>query len=258
MIKNKHPLIVFLFGIFFLQLFASLKFAGIIFNSDFSVAFFFLFSLILLIFLCVLFTIYFVKKYSFSEFYITKNDKKTSTITLGLVFVSFVVFINMINFSSTISDFHVYVLKIRDLKLFFKPFIPSLYQLILALICAPILEEILYRGILQKYLTKAMKKAHPLIPIAIASIVFSIFHLQFTKIPILFFSGFLFGYIYYKTQKIFIPIMAHTFWNLLHFLFIMDLQPMNHGNSFIFLIFMIVFVILTKCLYKFEYICTNH
>ena len=251
-IKKVHPLFVFLFGYILYDFFRTLKFVGLLFHSGFSIILFDSLSLIMIIALCAYLIFCFNKYHSMSEFSIvTAEVKRISMVTISLTFASFVVIINFANFTSTISDFHVYVLNVRGLSsLSFNPFLPSFNFLILTLFCAPIIEEILIRGVLQKYLTDIMK--NPIIPIVLASIVFSIIHWQFSKIPFHFLSGILFGCIYYKTKKIIIPIIAHAFWNLLNTIFIMDLQPMNRGNSLWFFIFIIAFGILANHLYKYK------
>jgi len=252
MIKKVHPLLVFFLGYIFCDLIRTLKFFGFIFDTKFSLIFFDIFSLILMIALCVSIMIYFMKFYSFSEFLIKfKEEKKILIITLGLVLVSFVLIVNLGNFETTILNFHVYILKINYLsKLSFESFSSSFSFLFLTLICFPVIEEVLYRGILQKYLLKLMNMKYSLIPIILVSLAFSIMHWQFSKIIVYFLCGLLYGYIYYKSKKIIFPIIVHSFWNLLSVLFSMDLQPMNRGNSFFLLIFIVVFLILANSLCK--------
>ena len=244
MLKKAHPLLVVLVGYIFLELFKSIQLVSLLIHTDFSSTFFGYLSLIMVIALCAYLVYYFIKCHSVGEFLIvSKEEKRISLIVLGLVFVSTVIVINLAYFSSTISNFHIYTLNVRKVPL-------SLHFLIFSLICSPIFEEILFRGVLQKYLSTIIK--NPIIPIVLTSIVFSMGHLQFAKVPFYFLCGFLNGCIYYKTQKIIIPIIAHAFWNLLNVIFIMDLQPMSRGNSLVFLIFIIIFVILANLLYKYE------
>ena len=261
MIKKLHPLFIVFLGSILYYSFISIRYVGLWFHTEhdtdrFPVMFFHCLSLLMIISLCIFFIIYFIKYYSLDEFFLlSSEDKRICMISLGLILASNFVFYNIVNFKSTISNFHVFVLVLRNLKLFFTPFLPSFNFCILTLIGAPIIEEILFRGILQKYLIHIMNTKNPIIPITLASIAFTIilhWELHLTKITVIFLGGFVFGYIYYKTQKIIIPIIAHTFWNFLIVLFTMDLQTMNRGNSLVFFIFMVVFVILANRLYRFS------
>jgi len=221
------------------------------YTINFLVIFFHCFSLLLIISSSVFLIIQFIKYYSLNEFLIeSKKDKRICMIVLGLVCTFGVVMENILHFNSTLSNFHVFVLQVRGLKLSFTSF--NFY--VLTLIGAPIIEEILFRGILQKYLIGILKKKSPLIAIALTSIAFSLIHWesQLLKYPVqLLLVGFLYGYIYYKTNKIIIPMMAHACWNLMIVLFTLDLQPMDRVNSLVFLIFLVAFVILANRLYRF-------
>jgi len=254
MLKKTHPLLVFFLGYAAFDLSSSIRFLGVFSETKFWLIFFHILSIVMLMTLCFLIVVYFKNKYSLDEFLVVATQEKNICATvIGLVFVSFVVIINLAQFWSTISDYHLFVLKINDLsKLNFTPFIPTFNFFIKSLIFVPIAEEILFRGILQKYLANIMKKQHVLVPVAIASIAFAIVHWRFADIPYLFLCGILYGCIYYKTKKIIFPIVAHACWNLMNVLFATDLQPMGRDNSLAFFIFMIAFVILASRLYRYK------
>jgi len=255
-IKKVQPVIAFILGYILYYIFKSFKFLGVFYDTGFSKSFFDIFPLIMLMLLCTFIVFYFIKYYSLDELFLYTKDKKIFFITFGLVFFSFIVFPNLNYFKSSISNFQIFSIKITDYSKFsFIPFITSFNYLISSIIFVPILEEILFRGILQKYITKIIKNKNPLIAITIVSISFSIMHWQFEKILFYFLCGFLFGYIYHKTQRIIIPIIGHSFWNLLNVLFVMDLQIMNRSNSLLFLIFIIAFVFFAKFLHRYEIIC---
>jgi membrane protease YdiL (CAAX protease family) len=63
----------------------------------------------------------------------------------------------------------------------------------------PVVEELLFRGLLQNAL---MKRLPPLAAIAVAAFLFSIVHMQPYAIPPLFALGFAFGYLYWKTGSL--------------------------------------------------------
>ena len=79
-------------------------------------------------------------------------------------------------------------------------------------------EEILYRGFIQGRLQKVM---NPMVGIALASFIFALMHyfpfelgslfeiVPFSKFVAIFAFGFVLGYVYYKTNNIIGPIIAH-------------------------------------------------
>ena len=85
-------------------------------------------------------------------------------------------------------------------------------MIVLAVIMAPIFEEIVFRGIIQKGLiNKGMK---PISAIVIASVVFGLVHgnpWQFVGAVLL---GCVLGFVYYKTKSLLLPILLHAFNNL--------------------------------------------
>ncbi len=75
-----------------------------------------------------------------------------------------------------------------------------------AAILAPVLEEILFRGLLQKSLANLM----PLwAAIFISALVFAAMHLDFYAMPGLFVLGAIFGYLYHKTGSLRTNIVLH-------------------------------------------------
>jgi len=87
------------------------------------------------------------------------------------------------------------------------------YKLFRTLIIIPILEEFIFRKFLFKLL--ALNRTKLLIPIIITNLAFSFLHLDFDYFLILFISGLLLSNIYLRSQNILIPILAHSFVNLL-------------------------------------------
>ena len=74
-------------------------------------------------------------------------------------------------------------------------------------ILAPLVEELLFRGLLQRALGHKMPA---LAAIAVASFVFALIHLQPYAIPPLMVLGAAFGYIYHKTGSLRINIILHA------------------------------------------------
>lgn len=86
---------------------------------------------------------------------------------------------------------------------------------IMVCILAPIFEEIIFRGIILKGMLNY--KVHPAVAIVVSGIIFGIAHLnpwQFVGAGIL---GIIFGFIYYRTKSLCIPILLHALNNCLSF-----------------------------------------
>lgn len=85
-------------------------------------------------------------------------------------------------------------------------------MVITAVICAPIFEEIIFRGIIQRGLMNAGMQ--PWKAIAIASVIFGLVHgnpWQFVGAVLL---GGVLGTVYYKTKSLLLPMLLHGFNNL--------------------------------------------
>ena len=84
---------------------------------------------------------------------------------------------------------------------------------LLTVLFAPILEEILFRGIIQKGLiNKGVKPAKAIIFSALA---FGIFHLNPWQTVNAFLLGLVLGVVYYKTKSLLMPILLHAFNNFI-------------------------------------------
>lgn len=84
--------------------------------------------------------------------------------------------------------------------------------LFLMVIMTPVVEEIIYRGFLFNLL---LKKYSVKLALIISSLIFAFFHLRFAGIGFLFVYGLFFGYVYYKTNSLIAPILAHFTINFL-------------------------------------------
>ncbi len=95
---------------------------------------------------------------------------------------------------------------------------------------APILEEILFRGIIQKGLIN--KGVSPAKAIIISAIVFGVVHgnpWQFMGAAIL---GSVMGLVYYKTKTLLLPILLHTFNNLISSLLVIYTKQESYSEFF--------------------------
>lgn len=76
-------------------------------------------------------------------------------------------------------------------------------------------EELLFRGLLQRDLMKALGWKWGFI---LASLMFAVMHLTWRSIPELifvFFAGMVFGYLYYRTKSLVMPIVIHGIGNVM-------------------------------------------
>lgn len=72
-------------------------------------------------------------------------------------------------------------------------------------------EELVFRGVVQQQLMRRI--ANPWVALAVSAAVFSFFHFQFEGFIARFILGFLLGWLFWKTQNFWIPVLAHFFNN---------------------------------------------
>ena len=86
-----------------------------------------------------------------------------------------------------------------------------LFNLLVIAVIPALGEELVFRGMLQKRLSEVTKK--PWIPIWVAAFLFSAFHLQFAGFLPRLILGASLGYLFYWTNNLWVPILAHLFIN---------------------------------------------
>ena len=99
--------------------------------------------------------------------------------------------------------------------------IPSTYsKIILLLIVSPILEEIVFRGLIQDYVVNKVK--NKCLAVIIVSLFFATFHYRINSnlfyLTLIFASGVVFSLTKLIYGKILFPICLHTYYNLLYIL----------------------------------------
>lgn len=96
---------------------------------------------------------------------------------------------------------------------------------IMVCLFAPIFEEILFRGIILKGMLN--HRISPAVAIAINGVIFGSAHMnpwQFVGAGIL---GAIFGFVYYRTKSLFIPIILHATNNIVSYVLMMQYQDME-------------------------------
>lgn len=103
-------------------------------------------------------------------------------------------------------------------------------MIITAVICAPIFEEIVFRGIIQKGLIN--KGVRPVNAILMASVIFGLVHgnpWQFVGAVLL---GCVLGLVYYKTKSLLLPMLLHSFNNLCSTILIVYTKNESFADAF--------------------------
>lgn len=172
--------------------------------------------------------------------------------SLLLCFLSYVIIIPIWSTSKNIElicDAKVMFLSLDEYMGFMKgiPLSGYIYQYLLSMFIAPVVEEIIFRGILQKSLCKIKS---PLFAILISAFLFSLTHYEIYRILLTFCSGLLFGYVYYKYGSILIPILGHSFWNILGFILQDKIQDITVYNVALYLCAILGFVLLFRNIWK--------
>ena len=105
----------------------------------------------------------------------------------------------------------------------------GVFSFIAIVICAPILEELIFRGII---LDGLLKKYTPLKSILISSLLFGIVHMNPVQLVAGLIIGSLIGWVYYKTKNLTLAIFIHFVNNFAAYSssYFMDTETMLNGN----------------------------
>jgi membrane protease YdiL (CAAX protease family) len=103
-------------------------------------------------------------------------------------------------------------------------------MIITAVICAPIFEEIIFRGIIQKGLMN--KGVEPWKAIGIASVIFGLVHGNPWQLVGAVLLGGVLGLVYYKTKSLLLPMLLHGFNNLCSTLLITYTKNESFADAF--------------------------
>lgn len=154
--------------------------------------------------------------------------------SMAMLFLSVLLFISLLPFT----EFLTSIVPTEGV-----PWLERLYQLLMesfdgmldyklagfitVCILAPIIEEILFRGILLRGLLQ--KGISPILAIVLTSFLFGLAHLNPWQFLGAGFLGSIFGFVYYRTQSLWLPIFLHALNNLISFTFMLKLGTME-GN----------------------------
>ena len=101
----------------------------------------------------------------------------------------------------------------------------GIFGFITLVLAAPILEELIFRGVM---LDGLLKRYSPAKSILVSAIFFGLFHLNPWQFVAGFFAGILAGWVYYKTRSVTYPIIVHASINLTAF--IMNSLEIDYGS----------------------------
>jgi uncharacterized protein len=87
----------------------------------------------------------------------------------------------------------------------------GIFSLLQSIIAAPILEELIFRGVI---LDGLLKKYSPVKSILISSLIFGLVHLDPSQFVVGLIMGIFTGWIYYKTRILTLAILIHSVYNL--------------------------------------------
>ncbi len=122
-------------------------------------------------------------------------------------------------------------------------------EIVSAVIAAPILEELLFRGMIYKRLRDFCSAK---LAIIISAAFFGLFHGNLVQFVYAFIIGLMLAYVYEKMKTIWAPIVFHMGANLLSVL-ITELIPQSLLNIFVILLAMVLCLMLTVFLLKYVY-----
>lgn len=154
--------------------------------------------------------------------------------SIGVLFLSTLFYIFMLPFAEFLTSM-IPTEGIPWLEEFYKQIIQAFEMMldykiagfITVCILAPILEEILFRGIILRGLFQ--QGVSPIIAIALSSFLFGIAHMnpwQFLGAGLL---GAVFGFVYYRTKALWICIFLHALNNTVSFIFMLRYKSMDEN-----------------------------
>lgn len=93
-------------------------------------------------------------------------------------------------------------------------------------VAAPLLEEMLFRGIILKFL---LKKYAPWKAIVLSAVIFGAFHLNIWQFVGAFLIGIYMGYLYWRTGSLFYPVLLHFLNNSISFYIVWKTHTVDTG-----------------------------
>ena len=167
------------------------------------------------------------------KFNLPKTKVLWYIILLAVCFIFSYPFIAVFNFTSAILD---NILEFTKLNFLLDK--TSIFYFFNIVFITPILEELYYRKII---LHQIEKQNNAFLAILISSVLFSVFHMDYTQCQLSFVFGLISGYLYFKTKKIEISIILHSLINLLTI--ITANSTLNFDKYYVVIVFYLTLVL---------------
>jgi membrane protease YdiL (CAAX protease family) len=202
---------------------------------------------LLIVIICTLYLMFYLKNRGKNEFKINFSESRIIILSLLMTFASLYLINSFVHYKEILNG-HLFTIDWRFNWMIENGngiFLNVIF-LIMTVLYTPLIEEILFRGLIQKYL---LQRLSPLWAILIATVIFSLSHFELSKVPYTFVGGLLYGIIYFKTKKLIIPILCHCCWNLNDTFVTFSLQKTNTQSILTLLIVLLAtvfFYLITK------------
>ncbi len=132
----------------------------------------------------------------------------------------------------------------------------NLFSVIQAVIAAPLLEELIFRGVILKGF---LRNYSPLKAILLSSFLFGVIHIIPGQVVASFFTGLLFGFIYWKTRSLLTSVLLHAINNGVILLLLFTIKDPSDsileivGNREVYYVLIVVSVFVMVLGYMFIY-----
>ena len=138
--------------------------------------------------------------------------------------------VSLVQFAKLFALFIVFFLIVDTLGVFIKlpSFSSSIFEnefkqnqtqfFIVIVIIAPILEELIFRGLILDYLLKHKPEKTSIL---LSGLIFGLIHVSPDQVFFAFLGGIFLGYVYIKSQNILVPIFFHALNNALNFIYLL-------------------------------------
>ncbi|MBP7821348.1 MAG: CPBP family intramembrane metalloprotease [Saprospiraceae bacterium] len=173
----------------------------------------------LFLFPAILFVLFLKPRETFSTYYSLKKFPDFSTISRNMLW--FLIAMPAISFAYVVNKsipLPSWMTRLEDqsataLKLLLggNNIVEFILNFLLIAVLAPLAEELIFRGILQKELSILIKKSH--LSIWLAAMIFSAIHFQFEGFIPRMMLGVMLGYVYFWSGSLWTSIICHSFVN---------------------------------------------
>jgi len=102
----------------------------------------------------------------------------------------------------------------QDMDMFKRVFTGGVTSFLLICIIAPLIEEMLFRGIILRGL---LNDYPPMLAVALSALLFALYHLNIYQFPVALIVGGVSGWLYVMTRSLWPSVMLHSFYNTISY-----------------------------------------